>query len=98
MQLYETVPIYLISNKLSVFTHANKSISENEQTWYLHLDTNPKKWTPGPHLGQARSGLTCSLITDPSPQIVIVGGVTSTGFSNRVGILDLDKNSIMPGK
>ena len=43
-------------------------------TYYLNLDTNT--WTAGPDLTQARKDLTCSLISKPSPQIVIVGGIS----------------------
>ena len=43
-------------------------------TYYLNLDTNT--WTAGPDLTQARKDLTCSLISKPSQQIVIVGGIS----------------------
>ena len=74
-------------------------------TWYLHLDSNPQEWTRGPDLSEARYDLTCSFIAQPFPQIVIVGGKQKDPknwnlpiSSNRVDILDLEKNSIAQGK
>ena len=70
----------------------------NKKTWLLDLDSNPMAWTRGPDMSTGREALTCSFITDPSPQIVIVGGETSTGYSNSVEILNLDNNLITRGK
>ena len=75
-------------------------------TWYLHLDSNPQEWTRGPDLSEARGDLTCSFIAEPFPQIVIVGGKQNdtksdwsrSVSSNRVDILDLEKNTIAQGK
>ena len=67
-------------------------------TWYLN-PKDPNNWTRGPNLSQGRSDLTCSLITKPSPQIVIVGGYDKNNdLSKRTDILDLNKNSAVQGK
>ena len=66
-------------------------------TWYVNL--NSKKWIRGPDLSQGRSDLTCSLITKPSKQIVIVGGFTKdNNLSKRMDVIDLNKNSAVRGE
>ena len=67
-------------------------------TWYINPN-DPKKWTRGPNLSQGRSDLTCSLITKPSPQIVIVGGYSKNNDpSKRTDVLDLNTKTAVQGK
>merc|ERR1719493_181705 len=63
-----------------------------KETFYLNLDT--KEWTRGPDLSVARYTLTCSLISKPFPQIVIVGGWPS---GEIVETLNLATNKITRG-
>ena len=87
-----------------VYSYISEPISANSgadavfytDTWYLNLDT--KTWTRGPNLSQGRSSLSCSLINKPSPQIVIAGGMGTTGPSDVVDILDLETNTMTVGK
>merc|ERR1719150_3086597 len=67
-------------------------------TWYLNLN-DPMTWTSGPELSQGRGYLSCSLISWPSPQIVIVGGgdINPDGLSKKTDIIDLKKNSAVQG-
>ena len=98
-----------ISNVSILFIkNANEFLSgdgDHNDTFYLNLET--KQWTRGPDLRQGRAYLTCSLITKPSPKIVIVGGsyMDSSSFSksrftsNHVDIIDLTyPNIIISGK
>jgi len=68
-------------------------------TYYLNIDT--KQWTQGPDLTLARSYLTCSLITKPFPQIVIVDGYAdrpNQAGNKRVDILNLQTNELTKGQ
>lgn len=63
-----------------------------QKTHFLNLVT--KQWTPGPDLTVPRQQFSCSLVTKPSPQIVIVGGRFHTNtWTNSVEIIDLDANT-----
>ena len=67
-------------------------------TWYINPN-DPKKLTRGPNLSQGRSDLTCSLITKPSPQIVIAGGYSKYNDpSKRTDVLDLNTKTAVQGK
>ena len=72
-------------------------------TFFLNINT--KQWTRGPALTFGRSALTCSLITKPFPQIVIVDGYAYTpraqgasqGGNKIVEILNLATNELTRG-
>ena len=69
--------INCVNNKIA---NESVSVSRHRETWYLNLDGD--NWTPGPKMTQGREDLTCSLVTKPSHQIVLVGG----NIGKRTGI------------
>merc|ERR1712117_543668 len=67
-----------------------------KETFYLNMDT--KKYTRGPDLTLGVHAFTCSLISKPFPQIVIVGGRRSDASSHKtVQILNLATNTFTKG-
>ena len=62
-----------------------------KNTYYLNLDN--KQWIRGPDMTRTRYTFTCSLITKPTPQIVIVGGA----ITDSVEIINLETNTATAG-
>ena len=86
----------VIINKTTVFFAGGRTsgLDNNylKETFYLNLET--KEWTRGPDLSLGRHTLTCSLISKPFPQIVIVDGWPTTKL---VEILNLATNELTRG-
>jgi len=86
----------VIINKTTVFFAGGRTsgLDNNylKETFYLNLET--KEWTRGPDMSLGRHTLTCSLISKPFPQIVIVDGWPTTKL---VEILNLATNELTRG-
>jgi len=85
----------VIVNKTTVFLAGGRADGEKESTdtYYLNIDT--KQWTQGPDMTVKRCWFSCSLITKPFPQIVIVAGY---GAGRAVDILNLETNELTSGQ
>lgn len=95
---------FVIVNKTTVFLGGGKGdqgcspyYGIHNETYFLNLET--KQWTRGPDLDVRRYQLSCSLVTKPFPQIVMVGGILdgSSTFSKHTSILNLESNTITKG-
>ena len=87
----------VIVNATTIFMAGGYSGNNHyPDTYYLDIDS--KTWTEGPSLSQKRQHLSCNLITKPFRGIVIIGGESYDGRSNRVDILNLDTNEMSIGK